>query len=267
MEIIFLGTGGGRKNLILQSRRTAGLRINGSMNVHIDPGPSTLSACREFGQDPQAVHALVVTHNHIDHANDAGVMAEAMSNEWGRKKGILIASKSVVSGDRNGDRGISNYHLSKLSRVIEAAPGQRIRFAAGGGEAAIFPKPVKHDDERGFGFVLEMDGRRIGCTSDTEYFDGIGAHYKGCDVLIAHNLKAKEDGIPGHMFTAQTAELVSEAKPKLAVITHLGMGLIKSGPEKEAEKIRKLTGIRTVAATDGMRIILDGASPKVEPAK
>ena len=116
------------------------------------------------------------------------------------------------------------------------------------------PIKVKHDDETGFGFVLKMDGKKVGYTSDTEYYDGIGESYKGCDLLIVNNLKAEDDNVPGHLYTKTTVQLLCKAKPKLAVLSHIGMRLIKSGPDKEARKIGKLSGVKTICADDGMRI-------------
>lgn len=254
MEIVFLGTGGGRWNLISQARRTGGFRINGSLIIHVDPGPGALIACHDFCQDPSKVGLLIVTHNHIDHVNDAGVIAEAMSGHALQKKGWLIGSKSVIRGDKNGDRGISNYHMGALSHVEVAKAGEEILVEISGRKAVLAPTRVKHDDETGFGFTLEMDGRRIGYTSDTEYFEGIAGQYKGCDILIANNLKSKDDGVPGHLFTNGTIRLFRQASPKLGIIAHMGMRLIKSGPEKEAKKIEKESGVRTIAAKDGMRL-------------
>lgn len=262
VEIVFLGTGGGRFNLVKQVRKTAGFRINGPLLIHVDPGPGVLAACKEFGQHPEKTDVIVVTHNHIDHVNDASLLIEAMADGWHvKKRGVLIGSKSVIVGDENGDKGVSSYHLAKMERDVVAEPGKKIAIEIAGKSAFLLPTRVKHNDGSGFGFVLEMGGIRIGYTSDTEYFEGIGEQYAGCDVLIANCLKPNEDGIPGHLYSSTTAKLFSEAKPKLGVITHLGMKMMKAGPEKEAKKIGKMSGVRTVAAVDGMKI--DAASLKI----
>lgn len=254
MQIIFLGTGGGRFNLLSQVRKTGGFRINGELSVHADPGPGALSSSLAAKQDIANLDAIVITHNHIDHTNDAGLLAEAMSNYARAKKGIAIGSKSVIEGDRHGDRGVSFYHQSKLARVVVAEIGVPIKIKSGKGKATLTPAPVRHEDKTGFGFVLEMGGKRIGYTSDTEYFTGLSTHYKDCDVLIANNLKSKKDGVPGHLDSGSTAKLLAKAAPKLAIITHMGRRLLLSGPEKEAKKIGKASGIRTIAAKDGMKI-------------
>lgn len=255
VEIVFLGTGGGRFNLVKQVRKTAGFRINGSLLIHVDPGPGALFACRDLGQHPEKTDVIVVTHNHIDHVNDAALLIESMADGWRvKKKGVLIGSRSVIVGDENGDKGVSSYHLGRMERDVVAQPGKKIVVELGRKGAVLHPTKVKHNDETGFGFVLQMGGVRIGYTSDTEYFSGISEQYKGCDVLIANCLKPAEDGIPGHLYSGTAAKLAAEAKPKLLVLTHLGMKMINAGPEKEAKKIQKASGVRTIAAKDGMKI-------------
>ena len=252
MEVIFLGTGGGRFNLISQLRRTGGFIVQGSRQLHIDPGPGALAACHAFSIDPAKTDAVVVTHNHIDHLNDAALMLEAINCFPNRKRCILLSTSSVLEGDEYGERGISSYFTQKLSRAIVARQGKMVKI----GSAAFMPTPVRHEDAAGFGFVLEMDGCRIGYTSDTEYSPALSHHFARCDLLIANSLKRAPDSVGGHLYTATTARLASGCRPKLCVITHLGMSVIKSGPEAEAKKIEKASGVRTIAATDGMRVRL-----------
>ena len=250
MEIVFLGTGGGRFNLISQQRRTGGFIIRGSLQIHVDPGPGALAACHDFSIDPEKTDVVVATHNHIDHINDAELMLEAINCFPDRKRGTIIASKSILVGDEYGERSISTYFINKLKRSQAALPGKQIKL----GCAALMPAPVCHEDKTGFGFVLEMDGARIGYTSDTEYFPSIARHFLRCDILVANNLKADDDGVPGHLYSSSTARLLSECSPRLCALSHMGRSLIKAGPADEAKKIEKASGVRTIAATDGMRI-------------
>lgn len=256
IEIVFLGTGGGRVNLLSQKRSTGGFRINGPAAIHVDPGPGALLSGNRFGQRAADVQLLIVTHNHVDHVNDAGLIAEAMSHYALRKKGVIVASKSVIKGDKNNDKGISNYHLGKMQRAIVAVPGRKISLRIGGASLSLLPTPVRHEDGTGFGFVLCMGGKRIGYTSDTEYFPGLGKSFSGCDALIANSIKSSRDGLTGHLYSEASARLFSEARPKLGIITHLGMKLLLSGPGKEARRIEKLSGVRTIAAKDGMKLRL-----------
>ena len=66
MEIIFIGTGGGRINLMKQIRGTGGFRINSSCaNIHIDPGPGALVHSIRLKQNPISLDAVISTHGHL----------------------------------------------------------------------------------------------------------------------------------------------------------------------------------------------------------
>jgi phosphoribosyl 1,2-cyclic phosphodiesterase len=259
MEIVFLGTGGGRFNLISQLRRTGGFIIRGSSQLHVDPGPGALAACHAFSIDPEKTDAVVVTHNHIDHLNDVELMLEAINCFPDRKRGALVASKSILAGDEYGEKGISSYFINKLQSTHIAVQGKPIMLFP---RATLVPTPVRHEDKTGFGFVLEMDGARIGYTSDTEYFPSLASHFLHCDLLVANNLKAGDDGVPGHLYSSTSSLLLSECAPKLCVLSHMGRSLIKSGPGREAKKIEKASGVRTIAAEDGMKIHLPSLKVK-----
>lgn len=263
MELVFLGTGGGRFNLVRQVRKTAGFRIHGSLNIHVDPGPGALFECLRRGIAVGKTDVIIVTHNHIDHVNDANLLIEALA-KYGKVAPVaVIGSKSAISGDSNGDRGVSHYHQTLVKTVSIASPGKPIRLGSGRKTALLSPTKVRHDDRTGFGFVLEIDGARIGYTSDTEYFRELPGQYANLDLLIANNLKGYDDGVPDHLYSGTTALLLAECRPKMCALQHMGLSLIKSGPEKEAKKIEAASGIRTIAAQDGMRLRFAGGKMQV----
>ncbi len=254
MEIVFLGTGGGRVNLVQQRRWTGGFRINGSLSIHVDPGPGALIHGLQMKQSPMHLDAIIVTHLHIDHCTDANVLVEAMTSYTLKKKGIVIGSKNAVEGDEKGDMGFTHYHLSKVKEVYAAKWGEKRKFSNEKGSFEIEILKAEHEEETTFGFKLSMDGLTVGYTSDTEYFDGLYEQYKGCDWLIVNTMKPEKDEYLGHFTSAETIELLRVAKPKLAILTHMGMKMLREGPEKEAARIEKESGVRTIAAKDGMAV-------------
>ncbi|MDE1797980.1 MAG: MBL fold metallo-hydrolase [Candidatus Micrarchaeota archaeon] len=274
VDILFLGTGGGRVNLIRQLRGTGGFLLLGQrLTIHVDPGPGALVRLHDARQDPAKTDAIVVTHMHVDHVSDAGVLTEAMTHFALQKGGCLIASKSVLQGDQYGDKSVSTYHQSKLEQCLVLRPGDEKKITIahparkshqeaesahsrrGPNAPASFTIraiPTRHDDPDGFGFVLEMDGLKIGYTSDTEYIPKVhNLAYAGVDALIANNLKRANDGLAGHLQSDHLVTLLKAAKPKLCILTHMGMGILQSGPEAEAAAIAKASGVPTFAARDG----------------
>ena len=249
MQIIFLGTGGGRINLIKQFRATGGFRINGEIDIHVDPGPGALLKSIQYHQDPTKLDAIFVSHAHIDHSNDANLMIEAMTDYALKKQGILLASKSVIRGCGKFQPVIDKYHLSKVGKALAMKPGDRFSLKG----TQITATKAKHDDESTIGFVLRLGRIAIGYTADTEYFEDLGKIYKGCDYLILSNLKPKLDGIPDHLASEDTIKILKDAKPKKAIITHLGAKFLKVSAEEEARMIERESGVKTIAARDGMR--------------
>ncbi|MBN2477997.1 MBL fold metallo-hydrolase [Candidatus Micrarchaeota archaeon] len=253
MNIVFIGTGGGRVNLVRQKRLTGGFKINSkSAYIHVDPGPGALIYSWKFKQNPLGLDAIVVSHNHLDHCNDASLMAEAMTRYGFKKRGILIGSKYAIKG-KNEDKAVTSYHQSKIKEVYVGIPGKKKKFKTERGFFEMEFIKSKHDEPTAFGFKLKLEGKTIGYTGDTEIYKGIGKNYKGCDVLIANCLKPEDDGIPDHLKTEDVIEILKTAKPKMCILNHLGFSMIKAGPAPQAKKIQKESGIPTFAPKDGQK--------------
>jgi len=251
-EIIFLGTGGGRFATITQKRRTAGIRIIGEgLNLHLDPGPGALVHSVNEGLDPQKINAIFVSHCHPDHYTDAEVLIEAMTRGMTRKRGLLAAAKSVLSGNNLCEPSISKYHQQMPEQKIEAVPN--IKFQAG--EVNVLVTEARHTDPDTVGFRFETkDFGDFAYTSDTEYFEGIGKYYEGVRLLMLCIMRPAGKPWKGHMTTNDAIKIVEEAHPEHAVLTHFGMQMIFKGPASEAKLIEEKAKIPTVAAVDGMQI-------------
>ena len=252
LELILLGTGGGRFSMITQKRKTAGIRIlSEKVNIHLDPGPGALIHSLSMGLDPQKIGAVLVSHAHPDHYTDAEVLIEAMTHGMTRKRGLLAASHSVLYGNEKCGPVISKYHQQMPKEVIEAKPGATFDV----GDVNIMVTKAVHSDPDTIGFRFETsDVGDIGYTSDTEYFDGIGEFYYGVRLLLLCLLRPSGKPWRGHMTTDDAIKIVKEADPEVAIITHFGMGMIFAGPRREAERVERESGVRTLAARDGMRI-------------
>lgn len=244
---------------ITQRRMTGGFRIENidGKNIHIDPGPGALVRSYQFGLNPMKINILMVSHSHTDHYTDAEIILEAMTNGMTRRKGIVIGGKSVIDGYKTWGPCISKYHLSKPEAVV-LDNGDNKRF----GNLNITATPTIHGDPKCVGFKLEYNNFIISYTSDTEYFPDLYKHHIGADVLIASVIRGGNEKVRGHMSADDFSVLIDEVKPKLAIMTHLGMKFIMESPQKEAQRIAKDTGVKVIAAYDGMRLDLNDYKEK-----
>jgi phosphoribosyl 1,2-cyclic phosphodiesterase len=266
-EIVFLGTGGGRFATITQKRRTGGLRILGDKtNIHVDPGPGALVYSLAMGLNPQKIGAILVSHSHEDHTNDAEVLIEAMSHGTVKKRGILAAAPSVLHGSAVCEQSISKYHQMLPEKVLDA----KVAVAFKVGAVNIKVCKAMHTDPDTVGFRFETpDLGDFAYLPDSEYFETIGDSYSGVRLLVLSVLRPSGEPWKGHMTTDDAIKVLDEVRPEMAVLTHFGMQMIIKGPSREAKVIEKKTRIRTEAATDGMRVTfgkeIDVSKPKIMP--
>jgi len=252
VELVFLGTGGGRFATITQRRRTGGIRIlSKDLNIHLDPGPGALIYSLNMGLNPQKIVALLVSHSHPDHYTDAEVLIEAMTRGMLRKRGILAAPRSVLFGNEACGPSVSKYHQQMPEKVVEVKPGVVFHV----GETKITATETRHTDSDAVGFRFETpDVGDFGYTSDTEYFEGVGKAYEGVRLLLLCVMRPSGNPWKGHMTPEDAIKIVEEAHPEMVVATHFGMKMIFSGPHRQARLIEEKTGVPTLAASDGMRL-------------
>lgn len=254
VQIVFLGTGGGRFAMITQRRRTAGIRIiSEKANVHLDPGPGALVYSIKEGLDPQKLNGILVSHCHPDHYTDAEVLIEAMTRGMTRKRGVLAAPRSVLKGSETCQRVISTYHQSMPEQTLILEKGVEFHIQ----DLKIKSTEARHTEPDTVGFRFETTAfGDFAYTSDTEYFEGIGEYYRGVRLLLLCVMRPSGKPWKGHMTTDDAIKIVREAGPEQVIITHLGMQMIFQSPFKEAKKIQEKTSVPTLAAMDGMRVML-----------
>jgi phosphoribosyl 1,2-cyclic phosphodiesterase len=252
LEIIFLGTGGGRFTTITQKRRTAGIRLlSEELNLHLDPGPGALIHSLNMDLNPQKIRTILVSHSHPDHYTDAEILIEAMTQGTIKKRGVLAASRSVLFGNEVCGSVISKYHLQMPDKVVELKPG--VAFDVG--NSRITATVAKHTDPDTVGFRLEnRDFGDLAYSSDTEFFEGVGKQYRGVRTLLLCVMRPSGKPWKGHMTTDDAIKIVEEAAPENVVMTHAGMQMIFRGPHREAKRIEEATGVPTRVALDGMHL-------------
>lgn len=259
MKITFLGSGGGRFSAISQRRMTGGFRIDnlGGKNYHVDPGPGALVRTYQFGFDPRNLSGIFVSHAHTDHYNDAEILIEAITRGMTKQNGTIFASTSVLEGFEKWGPCISKYHQSKSDTVV-LRPNEITEVDG----IKVKGTKTEHGDPAGAGFQIDYNGFKVSYTSDTGYFEELADYHEGADILIASVLRPGNRSIPGHMCSHNFVDLIDKVQPKVAVMTHLGLKMISNNPVVEAKKISKQTGVKTIAAFDGLSFNVNYNNPR-----
>jgi phosphoribosyl 1,2-cyclic phosphodiesterase len=217
---------------------------------------------RDYGVDPTKTDAIIVTHCHPDHYTDAEVLIEAMTHGCKKRRGQLIASGSVLRGHMSLGPAVSEYHASKPAAVRTMAPGDA--FDVNG--VQFRATKTFHSDPTTVGLRIASKDGVVSMTGDTSLSDEMVKEHLGCDVLVLSVTRPLKSRIPYHLSTEDAAAISEVVRPKLAVLTHLGMKFVGANPEAQAAWVEKQTGVRTVSAWDGMSLVLRGGVPDIRKA-
>ncbi len=246
-SITFLGTGGGRFVVLSQRRYSGGIWLDLESRILLDPGPGALIRTLEFNMNPEKLDALFVSHRHLDHYSDAEVMIEAMTHGTKKKRGSLVIERNTLPY-------ISEYHRKAVNVLVPMAGDEfwinKLRVQA-------IPT-VGHVNSLGFRF--HSKNGTVTYSSDTNLDESLIRYYRNARVLILNCISPSGTEIKTHLNVDKTIEIALKAKPELLVLTHFGMQMLNSNPEKEAARVERESGIETLAARDGMTLDLDNLS-------
>ena len=134
-------------------------------------GPRSLAErLQSAGVDPSSLAAVLVSHEHGDHARGAA----ALSAKWGVR---LCGSRGTYAAAGFGAVEIAGYD------VLEAGETR------GFGSVRVTSVPVPHDAAAPFAFVIASEGDRLGHATDLGHVNrGLVQAFRGCDaVLIESN--------------------------------------------------------------------------------
>ena len=253
--IKFLGTAGARIVVSKQLRASGGMWYSlDGFNVLVDPGPGCLVRCISSRPkiDPMQLNAIILTHRHLDHAADVNVMIEAMTEGGFKKRGVLYTPEDALVEDPVVFKYVRGY----LSRIEIMKEGGSYKLS----DTVSFQTPLKHQHpSETYGINFFTQKCTISLIVDTRYFPELLKHYNG-DVLIINVVRhtVDKDMKPWlyHLSIKDVKEIVTVLKPKVTILNHFGVTMIKAQPRVVAEELSKETGLKIVAAGDGMRFDL-----------
>ncbi len=249
-EIIFLGSGGARIVVFKQIRASGGIWFAiGNTNFLVDPGPGSLVRIFQSKArlDPTKLDAVLLSHRHLDHAGDVNNIIEAITTGGTKKRGRLFCPQDAIEGE---DPIVYRYLRPFLNEITVLKENGEYEF----GEIK-FSTPKRHDHRaETYGFLFDTGKIKISYIADTRFFPELAKIYAS-DLAIINVVRAKESDLD-HLSIPDVAKIISEMKPKRVILNHFGMTIIKAKPWELANKLTEQTGIKVLAAHDGMRFSL-----------
>jgi ribonuclease BN (tRNA processing enzyme) len=249
--IKFLGTAGARFVVMKQLRASGGIwfTLDGT-HVLVDPGPGSLVRCLSSKPklDPQDLEGIILTHRHLDHSNDINIMIEAMTNGGFKKKGVVFAPRDALEIDPV----ILNHARQQVNRIEILREKGTYQI---GNISFETPVRLKHGVET-YGINIKGKNQSISLITDTDYFTGLPSYSTG-DILIVNVVMLEDISSIEHLCLREAEQIIEANRPRLAILTHFGMGMVKAKPWELAEKLSQKLGIKVIAARDGMQIDVD----------
>jgi len=246
--ITFLGTAGARIMVASQILASGGLWFTlGGTELLLDPGPGTIVQAAKRKLKATKLKAIILSHKHLDHSGDVNIMVEAMTEGGLSPRGTLFAPGDALDGDP--------VVLHYLRPFLE-----RIEILKEGGSYSVgdvsFHTPLRHRHPvETYGIVFETEGHTISYIADTRYFEELSQHYRA-DLLIINVVRLEPGGPFDHLSASEAGDIIKSLKPKAAILNHFGMTMWRAKPWEVAGRLSEDTGVRVIAARDGMRFDL-----------
>ncbi len=246
--ITFLGTAGARFMVTRQLAASGGwwLNVDGTQ-VLVDPGPGSIVQAVKRKLRPDKLSAVILSHRHLDHSGDVNIMVEAMTEGGFNRHGWLFAPADAL--------GNEPVIFSYLRGYLEG-----VQILQEGGSYTIgnitFTTPVRHiHPVETYGMRFTAGGHTFSYIADSRYFESLARHYAS-ELLIINTLLMEPRETVDHLAVADAGRIIAELKPKVAILTHYGTRVWQAKPWEIAQRLSEQTGVRVIAARDGMKFDL-----------
>ena len=183
MKFTVLGSGSTGNAVLISSEKT---------NVLVDAGMSAREILRrmnEMGVDHAKLNAILITHEHSDHAGGLRVLLSAVDCPVYISRPTEDAFYDTKAGGQNGDSESSKRQVALKDKTVEIESNQQFRI----GDIDFEPFSVPHDAADNFGFVARKDGVRVATLMDFGHIsDLIKEKLKGCDAIVVESNHSRD---------------------------------------------------------------------------
>lgn len=243
--ITFLGTAGARIMVANQIQPSGGMWLDlDGTQILIDPGPGTIVHASKKKLRAEKLSAIVLSHRHLDHAGDMNIMVEAMTQGGFKPRGMVFAPSDAIEGP---EPVLFSYLRQYLNSVEILKAGKSYTIGN-----VTFTTPVRHIHQvETYGMRFQTAEHTFSYIADGRYFEGLSQNYLA-ELVVMNVVFVEPRPTVDHLAMGDAKRLVTEIKPKIAILTHFGMNVWRARPWELAEKMTQETGIKVIAARAGM---------------
>jgi ribonuclease BN (tRNA processing enzyme) len=234
VQIQFLGSGdafgsGGRLQSCILVSHPGGRHL-------IDCGASAMISLRRFGIDPNTIDSIFLTHLHGDHFG--GLPFFILDAQLVSRRGnpLLVAGPPGIAGRLPGamDAFFPGSWGAKRKFEIDLREMQpRVPLSA----TAVRVTPfigLHPSGDNAYSLRIEVGGKVIACSGDTEWTDALGEAARGADLLIAEAY-FYEKKVPFHLDYRTLMEKSTGLGIRRMVITHMSADMLSKTGLVECE--------------------------------
>jgi len=179
-------------------------------------------------------------------------MIEAMTEGGFKKRAVLFAPMDALEEDPV----VLKYAMGYVEKVEVLKEDSEYRLGD-----IRFSTARRHDHRvETYGLNFKIAPHTVSFITDTRFFPELPNLYRG-EILVVHVVRLKPIGDEpiDHLSIEDAKVIIKKAKPKLTILTHFGMTMIKAKPWVVAEELEKELGLKVIAASDGMKLDLERA--------
>ena len=183
MKFTVLGSGSTGNAVLISSEKT---------NVLVDAGLSAREILRRLGLvgvDHSRLDAILLTHEHSDHAGGLRVLMSAVDCPVYVSRLTEDSFYDTRKGGQNGDSESAKRQAALRNRTVEIESSRDFRI----GDIDFEPFSVPHDAADNFGFVARKDGVRIATLMDFGHISElIKEKLLGCDAIVVESNHSRD---------------------------------------------------------------------------
>jgi len=246
--ITFLGTAGARIMVANQILASGGLWLNLSgTEILLDPGPGTIVQSTKRKLRANKLSAIILSHRHLDHSADTNIMVEAMTQGGFKRHGWLFAPADALESEP-----VIFSYLKDYLEGVEVLQESK-SYSIGN---ISFTTPIRHIHQvETYGMLFRTTEHTFSYIADSRYFDGL-CHSYGGELLIINVVRLEANHPFDHLSVPDAEHIIAEIKPKVAILTHFGRTMWQAKPWEVAQRLSQDTGVKVIAARDGMKFDL-----------